>query len=269
VLGPHHGLARETDSADEALQYLDEVVRLEGPQSIAAIIMEPVIRTNGVLIPPDGYWQGLRALCDKHGMLLIADEVMTGFGRTGEWFAVDHWKVVPDIITMAKGITSAYIPLGAVGVRRSIAEKFNDTPFPSGLTYGSHPLACAAALATIGVYEQDCLIAKARVTGNVMAGLLADLSARHPSVGAVRSIGLFGVVELVRNRHTREPMAPFNGTSTEMVALGRFFRSEGLFTLVRWSHFFTNPPLCITEAEMRDAFAIIDRGLEATDRAVI
>jgi taurine--2-oxoglutarate transaminase len=269
VLGPHHGLARETDSAETALRYLDEVIRLEGPQSIAAIIMEPVIGTNGVLIPPDGYWQGLRALCDKHGMLLIADEVMTGFGRTGEWFAVDHWKVVPDIITMAKGITSAYVPLGAVGIRRSIAAKFKDAPFPSGLTYSSHPLACAAALATIAVYEQDCLIEKARETGTLMAGLLADLAARHPSIGAVRSIGLFGVVELVRNRRTREPMAPFNGTSAEMIALGRFFRNEGLFTFVRWNYFFTNPPLCIAEGELREAFAIIDRGLEMTDRAGI
>jgi taurine--2-oxoglutarate transaminase len=269
VLSPYHGLSRGMDTAEAALQYLDEVLRLEGPHTVAAIIVEPVAGTNGILIPPDGYLPGLRALCDKHGILLIADEVMSGFGRTGEWFAVDHWKVVPDILTMAKGITSAYVPLGAVGMRRTIADVFNDTPFPSGLTYGGHVLACAAALATIAVYEQDGLIAKARQTGALMADLLAGLAGRHASVGAVRSIGLFGVVELVRNRTTLEPMAPFNSTSTEMAALGRFFRDNGLFTFVRWNYFFTNPPLCITESELREAFAIIDRGLTIADRSAI
>ena len=268
VLSAYHGLARGSDTADEALRYLEEVIQLESPQSIAAIIMEPVTGTNGVLIPPEGYVQGLRALCDRYGILLIADEIMTGFGRTGAWFAVDHWNVVPDIITMAKGITSAYVPLGAVGMRRIIAEKFRNMPFPGGLTYSSHPLACAAALATIAVYEQDGLVERARHMGKVMADLLADLAARHPSVGAVRSIGLFGVVELVRNQKTREPMAPFNATSAEMIALGRFFRQEGLFTFVRWNYFFTNPPLCITETELRDGFAIIDQGLAMTDRAI-
>jgi taurine--2-oxoglutarate transaminase len=262
VLSAYHGLARGSDTADEALRYLEEVIQLEGPESIAAIITEPVTGTNGVLIPPEGYFQGLRALCDRYGILLIADEIMTGFGRTGAWFAVDHWNVVPDMITMAKGITSAYVPLGVVGMRRGLAEQFTNTPFPSGLTYSSHPLACAA------VYEQDGLIEKARQMGKVMADSLADLAARHLSVGAVRSIGLFGVIELVRNQKTREPMAPFNGTSAEMIALGRFFREEGLFTFVRWNYFFTNPPLCITEGELRDAFAIIDRGLAMMDRAV-
>ena len=268
VLSPYHGLARGWDTADEALRYLEEVIQLEGPLSVAAVIVEPVAGTNGVLIPPDGYYRGLRALCDEHGILLIADEVMTGFGRTGTWFAVDHWNLVPDIITMAKGLTSAYVPLGAVGMRRTIAEKFKDAPFPSGLTYSAHPLACAAALATIAVYEQDGLIEKARQMGTVLAGLLGDLAARHPSVGAVRSIGLFGVIELVRNRKTREPMAPFNSTSPEMTALGRFFRQEGLFTFVRWNYFFTNPPLCITEDQLREGFDIIDRGLAIADRAV-
>jgi taurine--2-oxoglutarate transaminase len=175
---------------------------------------------------------------------------------------------VPDIITMAKGITSAYVPMGAVGMRRTIADTFRDKPFPGGLTYGAHAVACAAALATIAVYEQDNLIDNAREIGKVMRELLADLASRHPSVGAVRSIGLFGVVELVRNRKTLEPMAPFNGTSPEMTALGRFFREEGLFTFLRWNYFFTNPPLCITDAQLREAFAIIDRGLAIADRAV-
>ena len=183
--------------------------------------------TNGVLVPPDGYLEGVRELCTKYGILMICDEVMSGFGRTGEWFAVDHWSVVPDILTMAMGLTSAYVQLGAVGMRRGIADQFKDRVFYSGLTYNSHPLACAAALATIQVYEDDRLIDNARTLGIVMNGLLADLERRHPSVGAVRSIGLFGIVELVRDRRTREPLAPFNGTSAEMAALGQFFRQEG------------------------------------------
>lgn len=268
VLDWYHGVDHPADTAAQALRQLEEVVQLEGPSTIAAIILEPVTGTNGVLVPPDGYLQGVRALCDRYGILLIIDEVMSGFGRTGEWFAIDHWKVVPDLLTMAKGLTSAYVPLGAVGLRRGIAEHFKDKPFPGGLTYSSHALACAAALATLDVYVEDNLIARARERGVLMAELLADLERRHPSVGAVRSIGLFGVIELVRSTQTREPMAPFNGSSPEMAALGRFFREEGLFTFVRWNYFFTNPPLSISETELREGFAIIDRGLEITDRAV-
>jgi taurine--2-oxoglutarate transaminase len=207
-------------------------------------------------------------LCDKYGILMICDEVMAGFGRTGEWFAINHWNVVPDIITMAKGLTAAYVQLGAVGMRRAVADQFKDKVFYGGLTYNSHPLACAAALAVISVYEEDHLIENARRMGAVMRQLLDDLARKHPSVGAARSIGLFGLVELVRDRAKKVPLAPFNGTSEEMAALGKFFRQEGLYTFVRWNTFFTNPPLCITEAEMREAFAIIDRGLEITDRAV-
>jgi taurine--2-oxoglutarate transaminase len=264
----YHGIQKASDTSEEVLGLTEEVIELEGPKTIAAIIIEPVVGTNGILVPPDGYMQGLRALCDKHGILLIADEVMAGFGRTGEWFSVDHWKVVPDLISMAKGLTSAYVQLGAVGMRRQIAEHFEKNVFYGGLTYNSHPLACAAALATIAVYEEDRLIENSRRMGVVMRGMLEDLQRRHPSVGATRNIGLFGIVELVRNPVTREPMAPFNGTSPEMQALGKFFRAEGLYTFVRWNTFFTNPPLCITEAEMREAFAIIDKGLEITDRAV-
>jgi taurine--2-oxoglutarate transaminase len=227
-----------------------------------------VTGTNGILVPPDGYLQGVRDLCTKYGILMIADEVMSGFGRTGAWFAVDHWKVVPDLITIAKGLTSSYVPLGAVGMRRAIADHFKDKVFYGGLTYNSHPVGCAAALAAIRVYEEDGLIEKARVTGLVMKQLLAALAAKHPSVGAVRSIGLFGIVELVRDRRTMEPMAPFNGTSEEMAALSRFFRQEGLYTMVRWNTFYTNPPLIITEPQLREAFAIIDRGLTIADGAV-
>src|SRR4026207_579968 len=194
----YHGIQKGFDTADDVLARTEEVVQLEGPKTIAAIIVEPVTGTNGILIPPDGYMQGLRDLCDKHGILLIADEVMAGFGRTGEWFSIDHWKVVPDLITMAKGLTSAYVQLGAVGMRREIADHFEKNVFYGGLTYNSHPLACAAALANIAVYEEDKLIENARQMGTVMRGLLEDLEQKHPSVGATRNIGLFGIVELVR-----------------------------------------------------------------------
>jgi taurine---2-oxoglutarate transaminase len=267
VPDPYHGIQRGWDSVDDALARLEEVIQLEGPRTIAGFILEPVTGTNGVLVPPAGYLHGVRALCDKHGIVMIADEVMSGFGRTGAWFAVDHWGVVPDVLTMAKGLTSAYVPLGAVGLRRPIANHFRDRVFAGGLTYNSHPLACATALATIAVYEEDRLIERAKATGRLMADLLADLQARHPSVGAVRSIGLFGIVELIRNLATREPLAPFNSTSPEMTALGKFFRQEGLYTFVRWNTFFTNPPLTISDKELREGFAIIDRGLAIADGA--
>jgi taurine--2-oxoglutarate transaminase len=265
----YHGLQRPADSVDQVLAQTEEVLQMEGPQTIAAIIVEPVTGTNGILIPPDGYLQGLRKLCDKHGILLIADEVMAGFGRTGEWFSIDHWHVVPDLISMAKGLTSAYVQLGAVGMRRSIADHFQKNVFYGGLTYNSHPLGCAAALATLAVYEEDKLIENTRRMGAVMGALMEEMERKHPSVGATRNIGLFGIFELVRDRNTREPLAPFNATSPEMQALAKFFRQEGLYTFVRWNTFFTNPPLSITEAELREAFAIIDRGLEITDKAVL
>jgi taurine--2-oxoglutarate transaminase len=268
VLNPYHGIQRGWDSADAALAYLEEMIQLEGATTIAGLIMEPVVGTNGVLVPPDGYLAGVRQLCDKYGIVMIADEVMAGFGRTGKWFSVDHWNVTPDVMTMAKGLTAAYVQLGAVGLRRKIADYFRDHVFYGGLTYNSHPLACACALATIAVYEEDRLVERAAERGVLMKSLLDELAARHASVGAVRSIGLFGIVELVRNRRTMEPMAPYNGTSPEMQSLGRFFRAEGLYTFVRWNTFFTNPPLCITEAELREAFAIIDKGLYELDAAV-
>jgi len=269
VLDPYHGIERGWESAESSLQMIEETIQLEGAHTIAAFILETVVGTNGILIPPDGYLEGVRKLCDKYGILMIADEVMAGFGRTGEWFAIDHWKVVPDLICMAKGLTSSYIPLGAVGMRHHIAQHFQKNVFYGGLTYNSHPVGCAAALATIRVYEEDRLIDNARNMGAILKQLGADLQANHPSVGAVRSVGLFGIVELIRNRKTREPMAPFNGTSEEMQALGKFFRDQGLYTIVRWNSFYTNPPLCIDEQQLREAFEIIDKGLEITDRAVV
>jgi taurine--2-oxoglutarate transaminase len=203
----------------------------------------------------------VRALCDRFDILMIADEVMSGFGRTGAWFAVDHWHVVPDLMTMAKGLTSAYAPLGAVGLRRPVADCFRTNVFRGGLTYNSHPLGCTAALATIDVIEQDGLVERARLMGRQLETRLARLAAQHASVGAVRSIGLFGIVELVRDRATMEPLAPFGGTSAEMAAFSRFLRDAGLFTFVRWHAVFTNPPLIVTEAELDEGFAILDRAL--------
>jgi taurine---2-oxoglutarate transaminase len=259
---------REPEPLDACLRELEDVIRYEGGHTIAAFIMETVVGTNGILIPPDGYLQGVREICDRHGILLIADEVMSGFGRTGRWFAVDHWGVVPDMITMAKGLTSAYVQLGAIGLRPHLVKAFQDRPFPGGLTYNSHTLACATALATLDVYEDEHLLENATRLGGVLRERLAELERKHPSVGAARNIGLFGLVELVRDRETFEPLAPFNGTSDEMVALGRFFREQGLYTFVRWNTFFTNPPLIITEQQLDDGLRIIDRGLEITDRAV-
>jgi taurine--2-oxoglutarate transaminase len=268
VLDPYHGIERGWDSTETALALLEETIQLEGASTIAGFILETVTGTNGVLIPPDGYLQGVRELCTKYGILMICDEVMAGFGRTGRWFAIDHWNVVPDLLTMAKGLTSAYVPLGAVGMRRHIADHFKDRPFFGGLTYNSHPLGCATALATLAVYEADDLIGNAARMGAVMTRLLDELREKHPSVGATRSIGLFGLVELVRDRATRQPLAPFNGSSPEMAALGREFRQRGLYTFVRWNTFFCNPPLSITEVELRDAFAIIDASLGVVDEMV-
>ena len=268
VLDPYHGIERGWDSADAALATLEEVIQLEGPHTIAAFFLETVSGTNGVLIPPDGYLQGVRELCTRHGILMVCDEVMAGFGRTGEWFAVDHWGVVPDIMTMAKGLTSAYLPLGAVGMRRPVADHFRDNVFQGGLTYNSHPMACAAALATIAVYEEDGLVANAKRLGGVMASLLSDLAARHPVVGAHRSIGLFGIVELVRDPVRKTPLAPFGGTSDEMKRLSALFRELGLYTFTRWHNFFTNPPLCITEDELREGFGLIDTALARLEESM-
>lgn len=268
VLDPYHGIERGTDAAGPALQQLEETIRLEGPETIAAFILEPVTGTNGILIPPDGYLEGVREMCTRHGILMICDEIMTGFGRTGRWFAVDHWGVVPDLITMAKGLTSSYVPLGAVGMRPNVASYFDDHVFWGGLTYNSHPLGCAAALGTIQAYEEDDMIGNSARLGVVLARHHRRLQERHPCVGAVRSIGLFGALELVRDRNTLEPLAPFNGTSPEMKAIGQALLDAGLYTFVRWNTIMTNPPLCISEAELDEGFEILDGALEIGDRAL-
>jgi taurine--2-oxoglutarate transaminase len=265
-------LYREGDSdeifARKCLDQIEEVIMYEGAHTIAAVFIETVTGTNGLIVPPDGYLQGLRQICDQHGILLICDEVMAGLGRTGAWFAVDHWNVVPDLMTMAKGLTSAYMPLGAVALSEKIADFYADKVFYGGLTYSAHPMSLAAAVANLKVLHEDDLVGNSRRLGQVMAGLLDDLKAEHPSVGDVRSIGLFGIVELVKNRKTKEPMAPFNGTSPEMAKLGAFFKEKGLYAFLHWNNFFTNPPLSINEAELREAFEIINEGLAITDAAV-
>jgi taurine--2-oxoglutarate transaminase len=264
----HRWGRKDPEPVEESLHDLEEIIMFEGPHTIAAFLLEPVVGTNGILIPPDGYLQGVREICDRHGILLIADEVMSGFGRTGAWFAVDHWGVVPDLITMAKGLTASYLPLGAVGMRQHIADAFRDKVFYGGLTYNSHPMGCAAALATIDVYEQDGLIERSRRMGEVLNRHHRDLEARHPSVGSGRNIGLFGILELVRDRKTYEPMAPYNGTSDEMRAVGKYLRDNGLFTFVRWNTIHNNPPLTITEDQMAEAFGIIDGALDIADQGV-
>ena len=250
------------------LSHIEELLMYEGAHTVAAVFIESVTGTNGLIVPPDGYLQGLRELCDRHGILLICDEVMAGLGRTGEWFAVDHWQVVPDLITMAKGLTAAYMPLGCVAMSDRIAAHFDRNVFYGGLTYNAHPMSLAAAVATLKVLEQDDLIGNSKRMGEVMAGLQRELKQKHPSVGEVRSIGLFGVIELVRNRRTHEPLAPFNADSAEMLQLGAFLKENGISAFLHWNNLFTNPPLIVNEAQLREAFAVIDRGLEITDRSL-
>lgn len=261
------GISEEEFSRDY-LNHLEEVIQYEGPQTIAGILIESVTGTNGVIIPPDGYMKGVRALCDKYGIVMICDEVMSGFGRTGRWFAVDHWDVKPDIMTMAKGLTSGYAPLGAVAMREDIAASFNDRVYQGGLTYNGHPISLAAAIATIKVMRDDNLVEKSAKTGEVMADMLAELVERHPSVGEVRSIGLFGVIELVRNRETKEPMAPYNGSSAEMTRLRKYLLDHGVFAYTHWHTVLLIPPLIITPEQLQEGFAVLDRALQITDSAV-
>ena len=259
----------EADFAQDYLNHLEEIILYEGPGTIAAILMESVTGTNGILIPPEGYMQGVRALCDQYGIVMIADEVMAGFGRTGKWFAIEHWNVVPDMMTMAKGLTSAYAPLGAVAMKPEIAAAFDERVFESGLTYTSHPISLAAAVANIQVMKDDRIVEHAAAMGPVLHKLLTDLGESHPSVGAVRSIGLFGILELVKNRETKEPMAPWNSSSPEMVAFRKYCVERGLFLYTHWHTVLIIPPLIINEAQLQEGFAVLDKALEITDKAVI
>jgi taurine--2-oxoglutarate transaminase len=268
VLDPHHGTQGGFDDAETALALLRETIELEGPETIAAFILEPVVGTNGILIPPDGYLQGVRELCTEFGIVMIADEVMAGFGRTGEWFSVNHWNVVPDLMTTAKGLTSSYLPLGALAISPAIAAHFDEHVFWGGLTYNSHPLSCAAALAAIEVLEQDDLVGNSKRMGEFMARHHEELADKHPSVGRVRNIGLFGIVELVKSRETMEPLSPFNVLNETMAEVNRALLDRGLFTMVRFNGIMTNPPLCITEEQIAEGFEIIDDVLSTADAAM-
>ncbi len=259
----------EADFTQDYLNHLEEIIQCEGAQAVAAILIESVTGTNGVIIPPEGYMQGLRKICDKYGIMMIADEVMSGFGRTGAWFAVDNWDVSPDIITMAKGLTSAYAPLGAVGMTDAIAAHFDQNTFRSGLTYTAHPVSLAAMVANIRVLQEDKLVEHAASLGPSLKRMLSDLGEAHPSVGDVRSIGLFGILELVKNRETKEPMAPFDSSSPKMDALKRYCRENGLFLYTHWHTILIVPPLSITEEELAEGFAILDEALKITDEGVV
>jgi len=255
----------EAEFTQDYLNHLEEIIQYEGAQTIAAILLETVTGTNGVIIPPEGYLQGVRDLCDRHNILLIADEVMSGFGRTGEWFAVDHWKVVPDLMTMAKGLTSGYAPLGAVAMKPEMAEFFKERVYQSGLTYNAHPISLAAAIANIQVMQEDHLIEHARAMGPILHRKLADLGEQHPSVGEVRSIGLFGILELVRDRQTKEPLAPFDGSSPQMTALRKYMLEHGVYLYTHWHTVLIIPPLIITEEQLEEGFAVLDEALKITD----
>ncbi len=265
-------LYQEGDSdqvfARKCLDQIEETLMYEGPHTVAAIFIETVTGTNGVIIPPDGYLQGLREICTRHGILLICDEVMAGLGRTGAWFAVDHWQVVPDMITLAKGLTSAYMPLGAVALSEKIYDYFRQNVFYGGLTYSAHPMSLAAAVANLRVLKDDDLVGNSRRMGQVMAGLMDDLKAEHPSVGDVRNIGVFGVIELVKNRKTKEPMAPYVGASPEMAKLGAVLKEKGVYAFTWRNMLHTNPPLSVTESELKEVFEIINAALAVTDEAV-
>jgi taurine--2-oxoglutarate transaminase len=251
------GWTRETCHR-ECIAHVEEVLSYEGPDRVAAIIMEGVTGTNGLIVPPDDYWPRVREICDRHGILLISDEVMSGWGRTGKWFAVDHWNVVPDMITTAKGITAGYVPLGALIVSEPIADFFEDKMLWCGLTYSGHPLACAAGVATIQAYEDDGLLENAVRVGKHLGQRLEEIKARHASVGDVRHIGLFSALEIVKSKATKEPIDP-------LTELGAFLRSHGLFTFIFHNVVFAVPPLCINEAQVDEGLAIIERALEITD----
>jgi len=252
------GWTRETCHR-ECIQHVADVIQLEGPERIAAIFMEGVTGANGLILPPDDYWPRIREICDQYGILLVSDEVMSGWGRTGKWFAVDHWNVTPDMITAAKGLASGYVPLGAVIVSDPIAEYFEDHTLSCGLTCCGHPLACAAALATIQVCEDEKLIENAEKVGRYLEKRLEKLKGSHPSVGDARSIGLFSALEIIKHRETKEPVEP-------LIDLQKYLRDRGLFTFISHNFLFIAPPLCIHEAQLDEGLDLIDEALEITDR---
>lgn len=255
-----------------ALAHLEQQIMLEGAATIAAIIIETVVGTNGVLVPPPGYLAGVRELCDRHGIVYIADEVMVGFGRTGEWFAFQGHDVTPDLITFAKGVNSGYVPLGGVVISDRIARAFDDRAFPGGLTYSGHPLACAPGIATFEVFERDGILARVKDLGDrVVRPTLERWLETHPSVGEVRGAGLFWAIELVRDRDTREPLVPFNASGPDaapMVAFAAACKKSGLWPFTHFNRVHVAPPLVISEEDLRRGLDIIDAALEVADGAV-
>jgi taurine--2-oxoglutarate transaminase len=261
------------EETQRALGHLRDTIMVEGAQTIAALILETVVGTNGVLVPPPGYLEGVREICDEHGIVFIADEVMAGFGRCGEWFAVDHWDVTPDLITFAKGVNSGYVPLGGVIINDEIAATFDQRVFPGGLTYSGHPLACASAVASMTIFEDEGIIANARMLGtDVIGPELAKIAARHPSVGEVRGLGVFWAVELVRNPDTHEPLVPYNAAGADAAPMNEFAsacKQRGLWPMTHFNRTHVVPPCTTTPDEAREGLAILDEALEVADRYVV
>jgi taurine--2-oxoglutarate transaminase len=259
----------EQQETERALDYLDRLIRHEGPASFAALILESVPGTAGIMVPPPGYLAGVREICDRYGIVFIADEVMAGFGRTGEWFAIQNFDVVPDLITFAKGVTSGYVPLGGVAISEKIYASFADRAYPGGLTYSGHPLACAAAVATINAMEDEGMVANAaRIGTDVLGPGLRDLAQRHPSVGEVRGLGVFWAIELVANQQTREPLAPYGGSSPAMNAAIAACKSGGLLPFANFNRIHAVPACNITDAEVAEGLGILDAALTVADSHV-
>ncbi|MFF7458768.1 aspartate aminotransferase family protein [Kitasatospora sp. NPDC008115] len=259
----------EAQECERALAHLEQVLAFEGPGTVAAIILETVVGTAGILVPPPGYLAGVREICDRHGIVFILDEVMAGFGRTGEWFAADHWGVTPDLLTFAKGVNSGYVPLGGVAISAEIAATFAERPFPGGLTYSGHPLACASAVATINTMAEEGIVENARHIGETVLGPgLRELAERHPSVGEVRGLGVFWALDLVRDRATREPLVPYNAAgaaNAPMAELAAACKQRGLWPFVNMNRFHVVPPCTVTEEEAKTGLAVLDEVLSLTD----
>jgi taurine--2-oxoglutarate transaminase len=261
------------EESERALAHLEQTIQFEGPATIAAIVLETVVGTAGILIPPPGYLAGVRALCDRYGIIYIADEVMAGFGRTGAWFAIDHWGVRPDLITFAKGVNSGYVPLGGVIISDAIHDTFRQQAFPGGLTYSGHPLACAAAVATIEVMREERIVEHAARLGEEVLGPgLREIAERHPSVGEVRGIGAFWALDLVKNRETREMLVPYGAggaAAAPMNAVLAECKKHGVWPFANYNRLQITPPLNLSEDEAREGIAAIDKALVAADEHVV
>ena len=260
----------EEEECERALAHLRDLVTFEGPATVAAIILEPVVGTNGILVPPAGYLAGVRALCDEFGIVMIADEVMSGFARAGEWFAIQHWDVVPDLLTFAKGVNSGYVPLGGVLINDAINETFQQRVYPGGLTYSGHPLACASAVASIEIFKEEGIVEHASTMGDEVIGPeLEKLAARHPSVGEVRGLGMFWAVELVRDRDTHEPLVPYNASGADarpMVDLANACKDRGLWPFTHFNRLHVVPPCTTTADELREGLGVLDEALDVADQ---